>query len=434
MGTDAGEEPPDLTAGHGVVVRALNESAYGLSQAAQGQLGDLVWAAFQTGDELQRDALDLMFDVATLRAFAPSYVARFARSLAEQSQETGSVLWPGPTSLLAWQELRNKYEVYNLVKHVRELLQVPSGTDFPLGELVARAYGQGAYRDLWAIEGLGHDYAVAFWRPPERVQGLMTNARARELPECSFTMMHAGMGLAFAEQLLRSITPYSAPSGVRRVVEEFLRLCRENSSEGYEGAAYESLGLVARTWHAQTVGAVDRALQDVAPDVAGCFWHGAGRALYFLPIHFIPGSPSPILAAEREAPHDLARLNMLAGLAWAMTVVNVRQPEIMAHRLVSRRSDWAPGSAFANGMVSSLIMADDITPNDVHVTDFCRYRPDPSDAERAQLWRDLVAQPCAEALDRFHPVLKEHRRLGEVFRFQPLADLVTQLERQTKER
>src|SRR5262249_20589424 len=233
---------------------------------------------------LQRDAVDLLFDIVTLRAFAPNYVRRLAANLTEQLQETGKVLAPGVSSRLAWQEIKNKYEVFNLVKNVGELLAIPEGAEFPLAELVEKAYALGAYPDLWAVEGLGHNYAMAFWKPPEPVRELLICERASILPEKCLTMMHAGLGLAFAEQLLKTITPYSPAGEIRRVLKEFITLCRENSRDGYAGAAYESLGLVTRTWHAQMMSVIDRALQEMAPEILGYFWHGAGRALYFLPI------------------------------------------------------------------------------------------------------------------------------------------------------
>jgi hypothetical protein len=395
---------------------------YAVTQSAQDQFNDLVWAAFQAGDELQRNAVDLLFDVVTLRAFAPDYVKRLTTGLVEQSRETGRVLTPGAGSRLAWQELKNKYEVYNLVKRVRELLEIPAGVEFPLGDLIEKAYALGAYPDLWAVEGLGHDYALAFWKPPDSIRELLTGARAGAIPDKSLTMMHAGIGLAFAEKLLMTITPYSPNGKIRRVLGEFIRLCNENSREGYAGAAYESLGLVARTWHAQMMSVIDRALQETAPEVVGYFWHGAGRALYFLPFHFVPGSPSAWLAAAAEAPHETARLNLATGLAWATTLVNMRQPEILAGLVKSRSDVFARDGAFTNGVMSSLIMGYDITPGDVYIREFCRYQPDQSDASFAEKWRELVTRPCAAALERYYPALKQSRRLGEVFHYQSWED------------
>jgi len=372
--------------------------------------------------------VDLMFDVVTLQAFNPNYVARLTNDAAEQSRETLRVLAPGEDCRLAWQELRNKYEVFTLVKNVRTLVNEPADGDFPLGELIERAYALGAYPDLWAVEGLGHDYAARLWRVGDPIRGILTDARSSVLPVKSLTMMHAGLGLAFAERLMEIVTPYSPAAEIRRVLDEFITLCRDNSRAGYVGAAYESLGLVTRTWHARMVSIVDRQLREIDEEVAGYFWHGVGRALYFLPIYFVPGLLSPWRAVEREPPDDFAGRNALAGLAWAMTLVNMRQPEIMANLLRHRGARLSQTDAFANGVSSSIIVGHDITPGDIYITAFCRYQPSASEPRLMELWNDLVGRPCRDALARFYPVLQRHDRLGEVFHYQSLPRLIARLE------
>src|SRR5205823_2283559 len=122
-------------------------------------------------------------------------------------------------------ELRNNYQVFNLVKNVSSLLHIPDdGRDFDLARLVEGAYALGAYPDLWAVEGLGHDYAMTFWRRGGPVRGILSDVGPDRLPAKSLTMMHAGLGLAFAEQLLSAITPYSPPDEIRRVLSQFVTL------------------------------------------------------------------------------------------------------------------------------------------------------------------------------------------------------------------
>lgn len=408
------------------------EALYKVTSAATDRLGDILWAAYQVGDQVQRSSVDLFFDVATLRAFNPAYASRLAEDIARQTAETLRSLAPGENLSLAYQEFRNNYEVYNLVKHVHERLQIPSEGDFPLAELINRAYALGAYPDLWAVEGLGHDYAASLMeRGGTNVRGILTDERASVLPAKSLTMMHAGIGLAFAERLMKQVTPYSSRARARGVLAEFVRLCRENSRPGYVGAAYESLGLVTRTWHAQTVGLVDGVLCEIEPEVVGYFWHGAGRALYFLPIYFVPGLLSPWAAAEREPPREDARLSMKAGLAWAVTLVNVRQPQIMENLLRRDGATLALDAGFNNGLMSSLIMGYDITPGDPFIEAFCAYRPEARDAASVERWERMVARPCREALRGVYPVLREHERLGEVFHYQDLPALAARL-RQTR--
>ena len=89
---------------------------------------------------------------------------------------------------------------------------------------------------------------------------------------------------------------------------------------------------------------VDRGLSAIDPDIVGYFWHGVGRGLYFLPINALPCSSSTWRAVEmahEEAPHTLGRLNALGGLAWAVTLVNIRHPAILEAFLnVMMRPGW----------------------------------------------------------------------------------------------
>jgi len=251
------------------------------------------------------------------------------------------------------------------------------------------------------------------------------------LPAKSLTMMHAGIGLGFAQQLMHRVTPYSPADEIRCVIREFITLVEENSRRGYEGAAYESLGLVTRFWHSQMVNIVEEHLREIAPHALGYYWHGAGRSLYFLPLFFVPGLLSPWLAVEREAPHELALLNMTAGLAWATTIVNVRQPELMENFLRMHGERVSRTPAFTNGLMSTLIMGIDITPGDTYITRFLEYQPARSDPRVVELWDRLVAQPGRDAVYRIHPILKKQERLGEIFQYHPsLSELAAERERE----
>jgi hypothetical protein len=398
--------------------RKANAAFFSVKQAAETQFEDLFFAAFLVGDEFQRSLTDFFFDTATLRAFNPNYISRLSSAAIDQSQDTINTFSSTESARLAWQTLRNNYEVFNLVKHVSSLLKVPSeDSQFNLAQLVRDAYALGAYPDLWAVEGLGHLYALTFWNKGRPIRGILTNVSPDVLPAKSLTMMHAGLGLGFAQQLMNTVTPYSARDEIRRVVREFITLVDENCRRGYEGAAYESLGLVTRFWHSEMVGVIEQHLQEIAPHVLGYYWHGVGRSLYFLPLFFVPGLLSPWLAIEREAPHELALFNMTAGLAWATTIVNVRQPELMENFLRMRGDRVARTPAFTNGVQSTLIMGIDITPDDPYILQFLEYQPRSSDSRVVDLWNRLVAQPGKEAVYNVHPLLQQQGRLGEVFQY-----------------
>jgi hypothetical protein len=117
---------------------------------------------------------------------------------------------------------------------------------------------------------------------------------------------------------------------------------------------------------------------------------------------------------------------MIAGLTWATTVVDIRQPRIMENALKYYGEVVSKTPAFTNGVMSTLIMGSDITPGDHYIRQFLDYKP--SDPEVAELWKRLVGDPANDAVQRIYPVLKKHNRLGEVFRYQNLSALAARLE------
>jgi hypothetical protein len=408
--------------------KSLAAAFYPLTQAIETEVtdSDLIFGAFLFGDEAQRALVDLTFDSLTLKAFTPEYLEKLGHDATVQWKEMRRVFSSAESVRLAWEELKNNFEVFKLVKDASRLLAVPpGGQEFDLGKAVEAAYALGQFPDLWAIEGLGHDYAMTFWGRKKPLTGVMTEGQARALPAKSLTMMHAGMGLAFAQQLMKRITPSSPAADIRNVLQEFVTLVEANSKKGYQGAAYESLGLVTRFWHSPLVNIVAKHLKEVEPAAVGYFWHGVGRALYFFPTYFVPGFLSAWIPAEQEAPSEQARLNMIAGLTWATTLVDIRQPQIMESILKYYGDMIAKTPAFSNGVMSTLIMGSDITPNDYYITRFLEYQP--SDPRVTDLWDTLVARPARDAVGRIHPVLRQHNRLGEVFRYQDLTELADRL-------
>ena len=134
----------------------------------------------------------------------------------------------------------------------------------------------------------------------------------------------------------------------------------------------------------------------------------------------------------REPPHEQGRLNALAGLVWAMTLVNIRHPEIMETFLKHHGDQVSQSSAFSNGVSSSIMIWYDSAPNDPYLTAFRQYQPDPSKPALVQLWNSQVRVPCEDALQHYYGVLKDGVGLGEVFRYQHLPELVDRPKRELR--
>jgi hypothetical protein len=331
---------------------------------------------------------------------------------------------------LAWQEFKNKLQAFDLFEHVDVTLHLPSEPEVPLSTLVEKAAALGPYLAVWAMEGLGRYYAETRWEHQGVPHDLLTAGQARSVPASSLIPLHTGMGLSLADRLLATLNPRSAEADVDAVLQWFIALCRHNSREGYAGAALEAIGLVARLRYPELVRSVDRRLAAIAPDIVSYFWHGVGRGLYFLPVNALPCGSSSRRALEMargEAPHGLARLNALGGLAWAVTLVNIRHPAILETFLKWSGDVLAANDAFSTGVSSALMIWHDMDRGDAYLRAFLHYQPNAADPRLAQLWNSQVREPTQAALPRYDDARQTRRGLGDLFRYQPLPTLVNRL-------
>jgi hypothetical protein len=367
--------------------------------------------------------------VSSFRGFnilTPRRALKATFDMMQLSAEALKVLLPGRDSRVVWQEFQNKLQAYDLFENVDSALALDGGDDAPLSQLVARARGLEAFRAVWATEGVGHYYAETRWARTGTPTRLLRGRDSDALPAGCLAALHAGMGLSLAARLLGALGPCGEESEMRDALRRYVELCRDNSRDGYVGAAYEALGLVARNLHPHLVAAIDRQLPEVDERLVGYFWHGVGRGIYFAPTNFLPLNSSPwrgVELTQREPPHETGRLNALAGLAWAVTLVNIRQPEILEAFVSRHACGPAGGDAISNGVSSAVIIWRDTTGGDSHLDAFCRHRPDASEHGLVGLWERQVARPCRDALRRFYPAVREHGCFGELFRYRPLHDL-----------
>ena len=360
---------------------------------------------------------ELMCNPLTPLAFTPRGMMKLSFDMMQLSAAAVRWLAPWRETRRGLQEFENKLEAFNLFVHVDSVLAIPSQGEVYLPELIRKAEALEPYRAVWATEGLGYYLATKFCEWSQAPRRLLNGERSGELPEKSLAALHAGMGLAIADRLMKTISPGSHESESRRVLDQFVMACRDNSRPGYIGATYESLGLVARNLYPQMIARLDQQLRQIDEDLVAYFWHGVGRGIYFAPTNFLPDGNSgrAVKMTCQEPPHELGRRNALAGLAWAMTLVNIRHPEILESFLKHHGSQLGDRDAFINGVSSSVMIWRDSTVDDPSLEAFCNYQPDSSDRTLVERWEEMVRRPCLRALEHVYPALKARRRLGEVF-------------------
>lgn len=373
---------------------------------------------YQTGNQIQSRIADFFFNLLEPGFWTPRHLLKTALDASRQSSHILSYLSSHADGKIVWEEFNNKLQVFSLFRFADSTLNLPPEMNGSLPQFVLRAAELGDYYSVWAIEGLGNYYAGLQMKHgfPEQ---LLCDASSEMLPSMGLMPLHTGMGLALAESILRAMSEET--SSMSRLLHQFVTLCHDNSREGYWGAAFEALGLVARNLYPHLIASIDSDLRQ-NEDLLGYFWHGIGRGVYFVPVNFIPSNNAPWMALDmclHEPPHEIGKNNAVAGLTWALALVNMRQPEIIAAFLQHHEKDIGEGHAVANGICSAMIIWRDSAPNDHCFREFIRYEPDPS---LSRAWKRLVKNSCDLAF-HYYPVLKAQRRLGELFRYQNIHEL-----------
>ena len=387
----------------------------------------LLFGAFQFSDKAQSALINLASDAVTLKVLKPSYLWNAVSELVHGSTGAFETVASSNSRRLLREQFGNTFDVIGFVNHVDAPSELSADGTYPAEAQIEKLYSRGHYPALWLIEGLGERYARAHMAAGNPVHGLLSTGQGASLPEQSQLMMHAGIGIEFAKHAIGHLTPCSSNSEVDDALREFLRLCNDNSQERYKGAALESLGLVTRTWYMQLVTLIYDRLVLLDVPASEFFWHGAGRAMYFSPMYMLPGL-SPWHAANQEPPNEIARRNARAGVAWAFTIVNIRQPEITANFLKHRSEEISGNDAFTDGAYSTLIMAGEMVPGHRFVTGYGRYQPNREDTDAVEAWNRYVGSDCEARVNYYRQTLKSHGKLGEVFRYHPMPEFVAEVE------
>jgi hypothetical protein len=410
--------------------RRAARAFHSVTRVTEGQLDQFWLLAYRAANELETGLYDIVSDLLTLNAFTARGMTRILVNTMQYSASALATVAPTGDGRATLREFRNKLQVFNLFENVDTVLQLSPEENLPLAELIARTSGMDSFNAVWVTEGIGHYYAETVWESSGAPRGLLTEVVTRDLPAKSLVALHAGMGLSLAHRLLarvgRTCRTCPGPSDLRSALHEFVTLCRNNSSAAYVGASYEALGLVTRNLYPHLLAEIDRELSEMDENLCDYFWHGVGRAIYFVPTNYVPLSAFALRALEmtqHEPPHEQGRRNALSGVVWAMVLVNLREPEIIENFLTHCDTVQFDNDAFANGVSSASIIWRDSTGDTAQLEAFCRYQPRPSRIGVVERWETLVRAPCRRALDEYYDALRTHDLIGEVFRYQSLAQL-----------
>jgi hypothetical protein len=398
--------------------------------AARGFRDDtFLYGAFQLADRAQAALAGLAVDASTFKAFTPGYLRKAASDLIAGSAAFFEAFATPSARQVLQDRIRNARQVLSFANEVCAPSKLSSDGYYPLDEIVENCYARGDYPAPWLLEQVGERYAEA-WLAEASIngrplRGLQSTGQSLCLADKTMPMLHAGMGACFARNTIHRLTPLSTAEEIDDALKSFLDLVDDNSRAGYKGAALEALGYVVRSRYIQMVDAIYDRLVLMDGPASEHFWHGAGRAIFFSPMYMAPGF-SPFHAAAREGPNDTARLNARAGVAWAFTMANLKEPEIVADFLMHHEDEISEDRAFENGVTSALISAGETVPGHRFVTGFCRYEP--VSLPVADKWNRYIGSDCEPQVTFYREMLRSKGMPGEVFRYHSLRDLIASLE------
>ncbi len=401
-------------------LKATQEKLYKTGEAAKQAFmtNTALFGAFQFADKAQSVMAELASDTFSGKVLHPSYIKHAAESGVHVASDAVQALGSGHSRELLTEQFSNTFDVIGFVNHVSAPKHLSADGTYPLEEMIKQCYSHGDYPALWYVEGLGERYATAYLNDSlakgTELHGLLSSGKMLEVDQKVQTMMHAGIGIIFGKHAVAALTPWSTDAEIRAAIDVFTKLVKNNSLQGYIGAALESLGLVTRTWHGQLVSRISAVLKETDQDLYEFFWHGCGRAMYFSPMYMIPGL-SPWDAADSEPTEDIAKRNARAGVGWAFTIVNSRQPEIAANFVRHKAHRLEDHDGYTNGVYSTLTMATDMVPGHRFVRAFGKFEPE--DALGRDNWRKHIGCDVAEIITKIHAELKAANKLGEVFRY-----------------
>lgn len=298
------------------------------------------------------------------------------------------------------QELRNKVGIYNTVRQIESILKGIERSD-SISAYLERTHSIEPFLRGWSFEGVGYEFGKSILRseckPLQRDQ----------IPEQAMLMVHTGLGMAISETVLSRHLRHKSPDWI---VENFLSLVDSIAISEYQQVCWEPFGLMLRLYNREIEKAVVELIRKKHPRFCLSCFHGIGRACYFAWEFFPPVCAAQIDILVRDAESESEANNVLAGFAWALTLVNLKNPKLVHFLLDDLSVGAAQRKAISNGIASSLVVGYHSAPN-VDYMDRLQTAAMQSDS---MTW-NLIAKACETSRKEFE---SRRRQIGDFFTYQ----------------
>jgi hypothetical protein len=317
---------------------------------------------------------------------------------------TASIIDPRGGRRVGWRELDRTVSSFRFFR-LANLLLGASDRRAGLAETIDLLHRRDLYAGLWAVEGVGFRCAERYG--PQA--GLLSATVTGELSGGTLLPLHVGAGLELAR---RGLSEERLAGGVGEAVERLLRGIEESSTQGCVGVGTEAIGLHVRTLLANRLLEVDDAMRAHGRAVRAWFWHGVGRALYFLFPRAIYGESDAVGwgRVSAEAPDREVLRPLQAGFVWALSLVNTGEPQVI-ESFLERHGAELDQDVLEHGVVGTTLLWHAWAGVDGRLQRLLDYQP-----EHGKLtWNDRVRRPLERGLEDVAPILAEGREFERLF-------------------
>lgn len=347
-------------------------------------------------------------------AFRSKWLSPALHQFSSAALSSSEQISPSSSLRSEFRETRNKLHAF----HYFTCADAYVRTSGSWSEQTADCRRQGSYSSIWLLEGIGARLARAS-RPGVSLRDLadVPNAIAE-----TRMALHTGAGTIYAREAVQGGVRSSGERGLNIAIEKFLEEAGSLAYPGYRRFIVEALGLVVRNLHPELMARVSNLLASRSEEDQSLFWHGSGRGFYFNPLQLMPVRRFRHWILDQsinEAPNSEAVNNLVAGFFWALTLVNVRNPEVVAdflRRLPVNRWTVHTG-AICDGVSAALLVWEHLTREDRLTESFIDYLVSGSGGLR-QFWVEEIGTLANSRLLRQNEAEQDEQRIADLYSFQ----------------
>ncbi len=356
-------------------------------------------------------------------AYEAEWLSPVNHRLADLALSTSRMLCPVQEVSLRITETRNKLHAFRSFRSPESFSREAHRQNFSWGRCLIESKRNDAFTSVWLLEGWSNRIADEYWQTNSNAPSLKDSESTHD-PTGRFNLpLHTGAGLSFARRVIARCLASPGTTRIREAADSFVQLALERAVPQYFDCILEALGLVVRNLYPQFIESFSSAMAANSLDAFALFWHGVGRGLYFDPIHLIPGVPMrrwSLDEAVSSAPGNCARANVLSGFFWALTLVNIRHPEVVTSFLGSRPVEqWKRNAAAVSDGVSAALLVWHHLTGDTAITEhFLCHVPSRAHETLRPFWGDQIVALSRRRLTYEYETLRRDDRIADIFRFQ----------------